>query len=120
MVSGIIAGDVLEWIPWQCISTVIIDSLDGRGREKHHSLASCHARDLIANAGTESVEEESFERMVVEGSESIRNVKPVMAGVKCCCVLVSTCRIETRTKSYCKATCSYAWHDEGSTAMYLQ
>ncbi len=61
---------------------MIIDGLDCRACEEPHALASAHASHLERNAGTENVEKETLEGMVVQGTEGVRNIKAVMTGVE--------------------------------------
>lgn len=43
MVSGIVAGDMLQGVPWQGIATVVVNGFDRRGCKKYHSLAGRHS-----------------------------------------------------------------------------
>ena len=43
MVSGIVAGDMLQGVPWQRIATVVVNSFNRRGCKKYHSLAGRHS-----------------------------------------------------------------------------
>ena len=122
MISGIVAGYVLQRIPGECVAAVIIDCLDRRGREKHQSLAGCHSCNFICYACSESIEEKPLERMVVESAESVGDVKAVVPGVKCCWLIVRPDEQETSTtlQAYCITTYSCAWHDGENIATYPQ
>lgn len=53
---------------------MVIDRLDGRAGEEPHSLAGCHEREFVGDSSTESVEEEPFERMIIQGAECVRDI----------------------------------------------
>ncbi len=82
VVCGIVAGNMLKGIKWQSVSTMIIDSLDGRAGEEAHSLTWCHAGQLIPDTRANSVEKEPLKRMVIEGTVCVRNMEEVVARMK--------------------------------------
>jgi len=95
MVSGIVARDVLNRIPGKCISTVVVYGLDRREAEEGHALTGCETGDFVGDACTEGVEEEAFERVVVEGSVCVGDVEAVVSGVELCWFgLVNDCKTE--------------------------
>lgn len=82
VVGGVVGGKMLEWIPGEGIATVIVDSFDGRHCKEPHGLAGTHTGDQESNTSASRIQEESLNWVVVEGTESIWNVKTVVAGVK--------------------------------------
>lgn len=82
MVSGVVGGEMLQWIPGEGIATVIIDSLDSREGEEPHGLAVSHAGDQESNSSASRIQEESLNRVVVESTEGIWNIETVMTGVE--------------------------------------
>jgi hypothetical protein len=81
VVGGIVAGQVLEWIPGECVSAVVVDRLDGQAGEEPHSLSDRHAGRQVGDGGAERFEKESFDRVVVEGAKSVCDVESVMSRV---------------------------------------
>lgn len=61
---------------------MVINSLERRDYKEHHSLTCSHTRQLVAKTSTKSVEEESFEGMVVQGTKGVRDIKTVVAGME--------------------------------------
>lgn len=84
MISRIITRDMLERIPWKCITTMIIYCFDSWGDEKCHTLTGSHAGYFVGDGGAEGVEEESFERVVVEGTVGVGDVETVVTWVEGC------------------------------------
>ena len=82
MVGRVVASDELKRVPWESVATVIIDSLDGGYGEEPHRLSVGHARNQKPNTGTSSIQEESLYWMIIERTESVRNVKAVVARVE--------------------------------------
>lgn len=79
MVASIVAGNVLQDVPWQGVSTVIVDSLDGTAGEEPHGLARSHAGKEKGKSSSERIKKEALEWVVVESSVSIGNVKTVVS-----------------------------------------
>ena len=63
---------------------MIVYSFDSGYNKKHHCLANSHSGDLVPNGGPKCVKEKAFDRVIVEGAESVRDVKSVMARMECC------------------------------------
>lgn len=82
VISGIVVGQVLQWVPGESISTVIINGFDGGEREIPHALAVRHSRRQESDASTSGVKQESLDRMVVKGTERVGDVKSVVAGME--------------------------------------
>lgn len=82
VIRSIIRGEVLQGIPRKRVAAVIVDGLDGREREKPHRLTSRHARNKESNSGTYRIQQETLDRMVVQGPERVRHVKAVVPRVK--------------------------------------
>jgi len=82
MVLRVVPKDSLERVPPDLVPAMIIDRLDRAHGEQDDTLPDGHPRCRMSQHGTEGIEEESFERMVVERSESIWNVKFVVDRVE--------------------------------------
>ncbi len=120
MVSGIVACDVLEGVPWKGISAVIVDGLDCRAGEEAHSLARGHEGEFVGDAGAEGVEEEALKGVIIESAEGIGDIEAVVPGVECGCLCLVPFRNNFDVSTYCKATYSCASPGEGNTARYPQ
>ncbi|KAI6750086.1 hypothetical protein HG531_007351 [Fusarium graminearum] len=68
VVFGVVTGNELKRVPWESVATVVVDSLDCRHGEEQDSLAKSHASNLECDGSTESIEEESLNRVVVEST----------------------------------------------------
>ena len=77
----VIAGDHLEWVPWDCISTVVVNNLQGRESEKPDSFAVLDAGNVERERGTEHVQNEGLGRMSIESAITIGHVKAVVVRV---------------------------------------
>jgi len=53
---------------------MVVNSLNGRAGKEPHPLARRHERELVGDAGAEGIEEEAFERMIVQGAECVRDI----------------------------------------------
>lgn len=82
VISSIVGGDMLQWIPGEGVSTVVIDGLDGREGEEQHALTVGHARNQESNACTCSIQEESLNWVIIESTESVGHIETVVAGVE--------------------------------------
>ena len=78
VVAGVVRSEVLKRIPWQRIATMIINRLYGGTRKEPHALTSAQACQLERNACSQCIQEKAFQRMVVQGAKSIRNVEAVV------------------------------------------
>jgi hypothetical protein len=65
MVCSIVTSQVLQWIPGERVTAVIIDGLDGRTGEKPHSLSGCQTRKLERYASSHGVEKEALEWVII-------------------------------------------------------
>lgn len=82
VIGSIVGGEMLQRIPGEGVSAVVINSLDGRASEEPHGLAVGHAGNQEADAGTRSVQKEALNRVVVESTESVGHVEAVMTRVE--------------------------------------
>lgn len=82
VIGSIVGGEMLERIPGEGISAMVINSLDGRTSEKPHGLAVSHTGNQEADTCTRSIQKEALNRVVVEGTESVRHIEAVMTRVK--------------------------------------
>lgn len=81
VVVCIVAGEVLQRIPREGESAVIIDRLHGRDDEEEEGLTRREADDLVREDTAARVERKAFERVVVERAEGVRHVEAVVPGV---------------------------------------
>jgi hypothetical protein len=63
---------------------MIVDGFDGGEGEKDHGLADCLTSEEVGYAGTEGVETEAFDWVIVQGAIGVGDVESVVAGVECC------------------------------------
>lgn len=82
MVGRIVGRQVLQRIPGECVSAVVVDSLDGGEREEPHALAVGHTGGEERDARACSVQKESLNRVVIERPERVRYIEAVMAGME--------------------------------------
>lgn len=83
MISCVVPEKVLQGIKGQSVSAVIVNRLHSRKCEKSHSATDPETRDLVGHSCSDGVHEETFEGMVVESAERVRNIKTMMARMKC-------------------------------------
>jgi hypothetical protein len=65
MVVGVVRKEHLTRIPPDLISTVVIYRLERREGEEENGLSDRHERHGMSDCCAKSVEQESFDRMVV-------------------------------------------------------
>lgn len=82
MIRGVIASHPLQRIPGKSIAAVIVDGFDRGESEKPYALAVAHSRGKESYPSPRSVEKKSFDRMVVESTKCIRNIKSMVARVE--------------------------------------
>ena len=82
VVRSIVAGNVLDRVPGQRVSAVVVYGLDCGHDPKHDSLSLGHPCDLIRDTGTECVEQESLQRVVVQCTVGVRNIQSMVPRVE--------------------------------------
>lgn len=82
MISGIIGCQMLQRIPRERISTVVINSFNSGECEIPHGLAIGHHRCQEPYSSPSSVKKESFNWVIVKSSKCIRDIKSVVSGVE--------------------------------------
>lgn len=65
VVGGVVAGDVLQGVPGQRVSAVVVNRLHHAADEEEHALARGHEGALVGDGGTESVEHETLDGVIV-------------------------------------------------------
>lgn len=65
MVCSIVASNVLQWIPRQCVSAVVVNSFDGRADEEENPLFHAHIGNLVCYPSTQRIEEKAFDWMII-------------------------------------------------------
>ena len=83
MIICVVAKEVLERVPRESESAMIIDSLRRRDAEEEDILSNRQIGDHVSEESAASVENESFDWVIVECSESIGNVESVVPAVNC-------------------------------------
>lgn len=82
VISGIVGGEVLQRIPGEGVSAVVVDGLDGRAGEEPHGLAVGHTGNQEANARTSGIQKETLNGVIVESTESVGNVETMVTRVE--------------------------------------
>lgn len=85
VITRVIARQMLEGIPRQGVSTMIIYSLKCGASEEAQPLARGHSGEFVGDGGAKGIEEKTFKRVIVKGAVGIGDVEAMVAGVKCCC-----------------------------------
>lgn len=82
VVLGIVPKDGLEGVPPDVVSTVVVHRLDRAYPKEDDGLPDSHPCCRVCEDGTERVQEEAFDGVVVEGSERVGDVETVMHRVE--------------------------------------
>lgn len=82
VISSIVRRDLLQRVPRESIATVVINCLNGGHGKEPHALAGAHSSGQEGHTGTSCVEQETFNWVIVQSTEGVRNVEAMMAGVK--------------------------------------
>jgi len=78
VVPGVVAVHELQRVQWQRETAVIVHCLCGTESEEESALPHRHAGNGFSQSGTEGIEQEPFEWVIVERSVCIRNVETVV------------------------------------------
>jgi hypothetical protein len=78
MIIAIIGEQDLKRIPRELVPTMIVHSLCRRDRKEEDRLSRSHERATLRQSRAEGVEDEPFERVVVEGSKGVGDVEAVV------------------------------------------
>lgn len=82
MIIRIVSCDHLERIVGQSITAMVVNRFECRKAEQQHGLACAHSSQRLSNGGTQRIEDEAFDGMVIKRTKSIWNVESVVDGVK--------------------------------------
>jgi hypothetical protein len=74
MVARVIGSNVLQWIEWQCVTAMVVNSLDSGTSEEPHGLSAGHTADEISEPSSQCIQQEAFEWMIVQGSISVWHI----------------------------------------------
>lgn len=85
VIGSIVVSKVLQRIPGESIAAMIVHSLDSGAREEPHGLTVRHARCQKRNASTSGIKKEAFHRVIIEGAESVRDIKTMVTRVESDC-----------------------------------
>jgi len=83
MIVSVVARNQLEGVEWQGVSTVVVDGLDGGNCEQKCSLTDGHPRYPLSEDSAARIEKEALNGMVVQRTERVRYVQPMVPGVEC-------------------------------------
>lgn len=79
VVGGIVGRDFLKGVPRKLIAAMVIDCLDCRHREEPHALTGRHHSGQESHTRTGCIKQETFDWMVVQSTESVRDIKAMVA-----------------------------------------
>ena len=82
MISSVVGGDLLKGVPRESVAAMVIDRLDRGHGEKPHALTVAHASCEVRDARASSIEQESFDGMVIQSTKSIRDIEAMVSGVE--------------------------------------
>lgn len=82
MISSVVGGNLLKGVPRESVAAMIIDRLDRGHGEKPHALTIAHSSCEVCDARTGSIEQESFDGMVIQSTKSIRDIEAMVSGVE--------------------------------------
>ena len=79
VISSIVGGDVLQRIPWESITAMVVDGFDSGESKEQHALTAGHPRNQVPDASTRSIQQKPFDRVVVQSTERVGYVETVVA-----------------------------------------
>lgn len=82
VIARVVPEHLLQRVPRQAISAMVVDRLHGREAKEHHGAARSHPREFVAEARANRVHEETLERVIVKCAERVRDVEAVVARVE--------------------------------------
>lgn len=82
VVDGVIRESPLEQVEWKTVPAVVINGFHGGKRVQEYVLAWSQPENHGRSAGSESVQQKAFNRVVVQGTISVWHVEPVVARVE--------------------------------------
>ncbi len=85
VVGRVVARDVLQRIEGERVAAVVIDRLHHAADEEEHAQTGAEERHLVGEAGAEGIQDESLDRVIVEGAVRIGDVETVVAGMPIRC-----------------------------------
>lgn len=81
MIRRIVAKEMLKRVEGKSEAAMVVDGFSGGDAEEHGSLSDRHSRCPMGNHRTQGVEDEAFERVVIESAVGVRTVETMMDGV---------------------------------------
>ena len=81
VIIRVVPEEMLKRIQRESKSTMIVNSLRGRNSEEENPLTRRHQCAGVGDSRSKSIEDESFDRVVVKRSEGVGNVESVMPRV---------------------------------------
>lgn len=79
VVGSVVGRDLLKRVPRELVTAMVIDCFDCGHREEPHALTGRHPGGQKSHTRTGCVKEESFDRMVVQSTEGVRDIKAMVA-----------------------------------------
>lgn len=79
VVDGVVWEDLLEKVPWERVSTMVVDGFQCRKRVEEDRFSWSQIQGNGGNACAHRVQEKSFNRVVEQCAKSIWNIELVMA-----------------------------------------
>jgi hypothetical protein len=76
--GGVVSSKFLEWVPWECISAVVIDDLQGSKSEEPDALTVGHSGKRESNGGTNHIQDEGLSRVGIKSAVAVRHVQTVV------------------------------------------
>jgi hypothetical protein len=83
VVGCVVIRNELQWIPWEMIPAVVVDCLDRGEAKEEKALARSHPSDFEGKTSSESIKQETFKGMIVQGSVCVGNIESVMSRMEC-------------------------------------
>lgn len=121
MISSVVGGDLLKGVPRESVAAMVIDRLDRGHGEKPHALTVAHASCEVRDARASSIEQESFDGMVIQSTKSIRDIEAMMSGMEFHFGRLLELSLAAKEKgftAYRITSGSNAWHGARNTARY--
>ena len=82
VIVSVVARKQLERVEWQGVSAVVVDGLEGSKCEEKCSLTDGHSRRPLSEHSTTGIKKEALDGMVVQRTERVRHVQPMVPGVE--------------------------------------
>jgi len=78
VIRRVVTKEVLQRVEGKGKTTMIVDGLGGRDTKEDGGLSDRHGRGPMSDDGTQGIEDEAFEGMVVKCAKGVRTVETMM------------------------------------------